>query len=235
MTEVSRRQPMFRLESDMASSVTRWLSNAGLQVRPEFITPWGICDLVAIEFRPEGVSHRLNLRQFKPVSSITRAALLLRVPDVETTKSVSMCKLAKDFATSLSASVIAAEVERLVADRFLIRTNRGGLQKLNGWMPLHERLIAVELKLKRVEEAFQQANRNLGFADESYVAFPMQLAERLAVEPERWSRYFENGVGLLGVTRRTCKVLVAARASKQSRDSAVQLYCVDKFWRSRGR
>lgn len=235
MTEVSRRPPMFRLESEMVSCVTRWLSRAGLQVRPEFVTPWGICDLVAVAFRPEGVSHRINLRQFKPVSSITRAALLLRVPDVETSKSISMCKLAKDFAPSLPANVIAAEVERLVSDRFLIRTNRGGLQKLNGWMPLHERLIAVELKLTRVDEAFQQANRNLGFADESYAAFPMELAERLAVEPDRWGRYFENGVGLLGVTRRTCKVFVAASASTQSRDSAVQLYCVDKFWRSRDR
>jgi hypothetical protein len=226
--------PMFQLESEMAPSVARWLSRAGMQVRPQFVTPWGICDLAAIEFRSEGIAQRVRLRQFKPVSSITRAAILLRVPDVDTSQSVSIHRLAKHFSTCISASVISAEVERLLADRFLIRTSRGKLQKINGWTPLHKRLVAIELKLNRIDEAFQQANRNLGFAEESYVAFPMALAMRLQ-NMDRWGDYFKNGVGLLGVTKRTSKVLVSARASNQSSASAVQVYCVDKFWRTRGR
>jgi hypothetical protein len=101
-------------------------------------------------------------------------------------------------------------------------------------MPLHNRLVAVELKLTRIKEAFQQANRNLGFADESYVAFPMPLALRLP-DMNQLCGYFECGVGLLGVTKRTCKVLVPARVTKKPCDSAVQMYCVDKFWLSRNR
>ena len=100
-------------------------------------------------------------------------------------------------------------------------------------MPLQDRMVAVELKLSRVEEAMRQALNNLAFADESYVALPGDIARRVASTPSRWSTFFAAGVGLLGVTRSRCQVVVAPRKIEQWRDKPVQLYCVEKFWRSR--
>ncbi len=45
-------------------------------------------------------------------------------------------------------------------DGFIVRTDTQALQKINGWMPLQKRLVAVELKLSRVEEAISQAVNN---------------------------------------------------------------------------
>lgn len=223
---------MFRRESDMAPSVTRWMKRAGLHVKPEFVTPWGICDLAGLSFNSEHVSHRLSLRQRKTVASITRAALLLDVPDVEERKSISMDRLARRFASTIGEEHVTAEVERLIADGFLVRTSRGRLQKLNGWMPLQNRLVAVELKLSRVEEALTQAKANLGFAEESYVAFPMPMARRIASDPSPWASYFDDGIGLIGVLRQRCEILVPHAPSPSRYDPAVRLYCVEKFWRT---
>ncbi|MBX9655585.1 hypothetical protein K2Y11_18365 [bacterium] len=224
---------MFRLESDMAASVTRWMKRAGLHIKAEFVTPWGICDLAGLSFNSEHVSHRLSLRQKKSVTSITRATLLLEVPDVEERKSISIDRLAGKFASSLGKELVATEIERLIADGFLVRTSRGRLQKLNGWMPLQSRLVAVELKLNRVQEAMAQAKANLGFVEESYVAIPMPLAKRIALDPRPWSAYFDDGIGLIGVLRQRCEVLIPQSPSSSSRyDPAVRLYCVEKFWRT---
>jgi hypothetical protein len=217
----------------MAASVARWMKRAGLHIKSEFVTPWGICDLAGLSFNSEHVTHRLRLRQQKSVTSITRARLLLEIPDVEERRSATIDQLSRKFASSLCKDLIAAEIERLIADGFLARTSRGRLQKLNGWMPLQSRLVAVELKLNRVQEAMTQAKANLGFAEESYVAIPMPLAKRIAFDPRPWSGFFDDGIGLIGVLRHRCQVLIPHSRSSLSRyDPAVRLYCVEKFWRT---
>lgn len=223
---------MFLRESEMAPSVASWLSKLGLQVRPEFVTPWGICDFVGLSFNQERAAHRIRLRQHKTITSITRAALLLTVPEVESSKSVSLKRLIRTFESSIPADVVASEIDRLVTDRFLVRSSRGSLQKLNGWMPLQERLISVELKLSRIDEALQQAKANLCFAEESFVAFPMQVAERIASRRTKWGQFLD-GIGLIGVERHECEVLIPALPASTPKDAAIQLYCVDRFWSTR--
>ncbi len=66
---------MFPRESDMAPSVTRWMTRAGLHVKREFVMPWGVCDLAGLSFNTKHAAKRLHLRQKKSVASITRAAL----------------------------------------------------------------------------------------------------------------------------------------------------------------
>jgi hypothetical protein len=224
---------MFIRESEMTPPVVRWMKLSGLQIRQEFITPWGICDLVGVTLNSKNVDHRLRLKQNKPISSITRAALLLSVPELETTKSVSIDRLKNTFVPAIREEVVVAEIERLISDRFVVKNAKGRLQKLNGWMPLQQRLVAVELKLSRVEEAFQQAMSNLGFAQESFVAFPMRTAVRIADGSSKWSRYIREGVGVIGVGTRSCRVLVPSMPRHANSNPAIQLYCVEKFWRSR--
>lgn len=224
---------MFLRESEMAPVVSRWLRSEELRTKSEFVTPWGICDLVGVKFIRERVEHRLRLKQSKSIASITRAALLLHVPEVESAKSISIRRLITDFADVVPENVVVAEVERLIADRFVVSLRKGHLQKLNGWMPLQKRLVAVELKLSRIEEALQQARCNLGFAQESFVAFPLSVAKRIMKSRHNWREHFSTGIGLIGVQIRGCEVLIPAEAKSSSYDPAIQLYCVEKFWRTR--
>jgi len=224
---------VFAREADMAAPVVSWLKRDHLRVKSQFVTPWGICDLVGLAFDDEKVDHRLRLGQTRPLGSITSAALLLHIPDVEEEEWTTLHRLVREFSPPIREEVVSEQVTRLLADGFVILRSRGRLQKLNGWIPLQNRLVAVELKLSRILEAMHQALNNLGFAEESYVALPAQVALRVASNAARWSRYFDAGIGLLGVGRRSCRILVPARKNRERPNHAVQLYCVEKFWRTR--
>ncbi len=226
---------MFARESEMAASASGWLTARGLVVKSEFVSPWGICDFVGVRFNETNVAHRLSYRQTKRVASITRAALLLEVPDVETGHSISLKRMVRNCAPAIPEEIVIKEVQHLEADGFVRRGPRGQLQKLNGWVPLQESVVAVELKLARIDEAMHQARQNLGFADESYVGLPSDVARRVAATSTRWSEFFDDGVGLLSVGKSRCTVLIQARKSPDRTDEAIQLYCVDKFWSGRVR
>ncbi len=224
---------MFAKESDMAVPVAAWMKRSGMAIKSEFVTPWGICDLVGLTFNSDKVAHRLQQKQTRVVSSITSAMLLLQIPDFQTRKSATIDRLARQCAPSIPEEVVEKETARLIADRFVVCSSRGRLQKINGWMPMQDRLVAVELKLQRIEEAMRQAMNNLGFAEESYVGLPDQVAYRVLSNVARWSDFFEAGVGLLGVAQQSCEVLVPAQRARNRADAAIQLYCVEKFWRTR--
>jgi hypothetical protein len=221
---------MFSKEADMSTSVLRWMRRNGLIVKTEFVSPWGICDFVGIQFNPAHVQRRLSLRQKRSVTSITRAALLLQVPDVEDRRSISIDRLAKKFSNTIPRECLDRDIDRLQSDGFLIQTKHGRLQKRNGWMPIQNRIVAVEAKMARIEEALQQARANLGFAEESYVALPLQVAKRIAANPNPWAAYFGQGIGLIGVTTTRCELLIDSSKQELSHDPAVRLYCTEKFW-----
>lgn len=224
---------MFARESDMAMAAACWLEDDDMTVKSEFVTPWGICDLVGLRFNPSNVDRRLGLKQTRAIGSITRAVLLMQIPDVETQKSTTLGRLVRQCAPSIPEEVVSEETHRLIADHFVKRSSRGRLQKMNGWRPLQDRLVAVELKLSRIADAMRQAMNNLGFAEESYVGLPSDVAHRVAANASRWSNFFDEGVGLLSVTPQGCDVVVKARESRAGTDGPIRFYCVEKFWRTR--
>lgn len=223
---------MFSRESQMATPAARWMMSQGLTVREEFTTPWGVCDLVGLEFNKAHVAHRIALGQRRSVSSISRASLLLDIPDVETGRCISTARLLKRHAVDSNPAKIQECIERLIADKFVLRTRRGSLQKLTGWMPIQNRVVAVELKLSRIDEAMRQAANNAGFADESYVALPASVALRVAAKRSRWADYFSCGIGVLAVFEHRCEVVVAALQIVPAKPSPLRVYLAEKFWRN---
>jgi len=208
------------------------MQSLGLQVKAEFITPWGICDIVGLSFRINSVKHRLRLGQNQPITSVTRAALLLDIPNEETGESIPLTALAKKYDYVMPADVVDEQTRRLIADKFVIRTPAGHFQKRNGWFPLHKRLIAVELKLNRIEEVMSQARNNLLFAQESYVGLPRDVALRVSEKRARWESFFDSGVGLLAISPRRCEVVMRSRPPASSSDGLLQFCSVEKFWRT---
>ena len=224
---------MFARESEMTASVARWLIANGMTAKSEFVTPWGICDFVGVRLNPKKVACRLKHKQVRSVSSITRAVLLLQIPNFGTGESITLERLVRSCGPSISGETVRRETSRLIDDRFVVCSSRKGLQKVNGWIPLQDRIVAVELKLSRIDEAMRQAANNLGFAEESYVALPADVARRAVSSASRWSKFSDAGVGLLSVARHRCEVLLPAAKPKKWMDTAIQLYCVEKFWSTR--
>jgi hypothetical protein len=222
----------FLKESEMTPPVAAWLRGQRLAVKREFTLPWGVCDLVAAGLSESRVEKRLELRQRRVIGPLSRVGLLLVLPDVESGRGVTLRKLCEMFEGFFSADEIGSELAVLEANRFVYRRGRGSFQKVNGWMPLHERMIAIELKRERVDEALCQARRNKELTWESYVGLPTSVAEHVCNTRKRCD--FESaGVGLLGVDSGAVKVLLEARRSGGVPDPAIEAYCVERFWRSR--
>ena len=98
------------------------------------------------------------------------------------------------------------------------------------WRPLHDRIIAVELKLSRIGEAFSQAEANRCWVEETWVAFPMDVARRVIASGHRWN-VASGGIGVLGVEVAGCEVLMAARPTGAD-DEHIE-HQVEKFFRER--
>jgi hypothetical protein len=220
----------FRLEREMLGSARRWLNNQSLLVKKEFYTPWGVCDLVGISLSNARVRQRLDFGQRLSIGPLQRIALLNRIPDFETGDSVTWSQLAADFQGFLSESDLHNELEHLIKSKFVQRAGPACFHKLNGWAPLHNRIVALELKLERVEEALFQATSHLKFATESYVGVPEKVAHRVY----RTSvHHFETtGVGLVAIARHRSRVLVRSRPNRDQTDSVFQMHCAERFWRS---
>jgi hypothetical protein len=222
----------FPFEAAMAVPVASWLRQRGLVVKSEFLLPWGVCDLVGVKLDPQRTKRRLAYGQTRSVGSFLRLLILSKIPDCETGKSIGIARLSRQPGNDLSGDVLVNEIAALTRAKFVRTPRQGFLQKLNGWAPLHAELVAVELKLTRVSEAVSQAVSNREFATHSYVAFPMEVAIRVA-QSKRADLLLRSGVGLLGVSARGCRDLIKPGLESAPRDPLIQAHVVERFWRTR--
>ncbi len=222
----------FRFEREMAPIVYRWLTSNGLIPKQEFVAPWGICDFVGVRLNQVRVRKRLALGQTRPIGPVSRIRLLQAIPDKDSGRVVTTSRLQREFRHSFSSERLLEEVEKLVATRFAAFAARGRLHRLNGWEPLHRRIVAVELKLSRPQDAFNQAISHLAFADETFVALPLSLATRLC-HGSRYEEFWKRGVGVLGVDGSTCHLVRRPSGRRFAVDPALQMLCVERFWRMR--
>ncbi len=222
---------MFTLEAEMKAPVRRWLSNRGMHVAEEFATGWGICDLVGCQFDPQKVAERTERKQRQPLGSPEAVFIYTRLPDADKThRGVRLETLAHRFAPYIGPDRIEQTLNRLAATNHVRVTRTGAFQKVNGWAPMYSRLVAVELKLNRLTEVLEQARANRALVPESFVALPSDLASR-AMRSAFASELDHEGVGLLAVSRTSCRVLLDANPRSHWLDHRLELWVVEHFWR----
>ncbi|MBN1508748.1 MAG: hypothetical protein JW955_18005 [Sedimentisphaerales bacterium] len=213
----------------MVAPAEQWLRSQGLLTKKEFPTPWGICDLVGCSLNRNKVRKRLALRQTRPIRSSLRVHLLSLIPDETDQRTASIDVLHESFTGYLDRERIEIELDRLLRDRFIEQPSHGAYFKRNGWMPLHKRLVAIELKLTRIDDALHQAINNLGFVDGSYVGLPSDRADRL-MDGRRRSDFQDRGIGVLAIGAQRCSVVLRARRQAPTADPVIQAYSVERFW-----
>lgn len=220
----------FRYESEMTKLVERWLLAQGMHIKREYPTPWGICDLVGCSLNKNKVRKRLNLGQKRPIGSQFRVLLLSFIPDAEQQTSISFSELYKQFESFLDKSFVENELAKLIKDKFVQEIRSDDFQKLNGWFPLHKRIVAVELKLARISEVISQAHSNLEFADESYVGLPYDNAKNLFASRDR-RQLAEKGIGIIGIHKKGIRVFLRSKLEGNSNPVSM-MHCVERFWRT---
>jgi hypothetical protein len=224
---------MFTLENQMVPSVVGWMRDQGLAVKREFSVPWGICDFVGVKLNPKQVQRRLSLGQKHSVGPPLRLQILSKIPDIDSGTSITGVELRRKLLGYLSTDDLGKELEYLARLNFISSPSQGQFQKLNGWVPLHKRIVAVEIKLSRISEALAQASSNRTFTTESYVALPYDLARRVATSA-RADQFRREGVGILAVSQNSCRRLLSSSWGAGISDEVLLAHCVERFWRTRG-
>ena len=220
----------FKYENEMLEPVHNWLLSNDYLVKNEFVTSWGICDLVGVKFNKNHVKKRIKLGQQNPIGPKHRVFLLENIPDTNDGKSITIKRLKTLLDSRVDEINIEKEINYLLKNNFIISNKMNHFQSINGWKPLHKKIVAIELKLNRIEEAFHQAYNNLVFATDSYVAFPNDVAKRL-VNSIRINKFKKTGIGIIGVEKYNCEVLVKCKQS-QNINTTIQAHIVERFWRS---
>jgi len=140
----------FSLESDMTFPARNWLEFAGFTTKDEFRTPWGVCDLVGVKLSKRYIESRLTLGQSRPVGNAKRVALLECIPSG---RDISARELARRTSHLLSVEELPSELKQLQADHFVKRTERDWYSRLIPASTESNLILAVEIKLGKVEEA----------------------------------------------------------------------------------
>jgi hypothetical protein len=217
----------FDIEEEMWIPAIKWLTDQGLGYKREFRMPWGICDLVGIEWSHQRVSDRRLRRQKTPIGPPSRVAILQLIPDEESGRSIDIGAITTQIQQPLER--VTRELKSLIRGNFVKQSPDGSLTSAVSWVPLHRRIVAVELKLDRIEEAINQARSHVAFATESYVGFPKVVAERI-VTSHHVDVLRKAGVGLLSVTYAGAVVLAEPVTGQILRDGVLQMHCVERFW-----
>jgi len=220
----------FALEEQMTYHARTWFEINGYAVKTEYRTPWGICDLVAVKFDSDYCRTRDDLGQ-SAVGNLQRVALLESIP--------AKARASADQLTQATVGLLAPEeVERelkYLTKHHFVKSFPEGFQRITPARVPRNLIIAVELKLNRLEEVVSQAVSNLTFAHESYVALPDQNAQRLGAS-SRAAQVAAWGVGILGVERGGCETLLKSRGNPEKVNPFVRAHCIERFWRTiRGR
>ncbi len=229
-------QGPFRFEREMMGPAESWLASLGLSTKREYSTPWGKCDLVGLSFNSRQVRKRQRLGQVYAVGSALRVRILQDIPDASSGESVDYETLRNRFDDAIGCVSIQRELTFLLSRKFIQEVCANRFQRVNGWEPLHKRIVAVELKISRIKEAVGQASAHSSFADESYVGLPWPLAER-TLAGKRIEAFKESGTGLVAIGRNKCKILLRSSLPHVQPEPVVRAHCVERFWRShvRGR
>jgi len=223
---------LFQYEYQMSKPAEKWLYSQSELIKKEFQTPWGICDFVGCSLHKLRVKQRQKLNQKNAIGSQKRIMILSLIPDEEEDKYISTHNLFLKFKGMLDKASIEKELEILENGKFVKKITKQSYQKINGWYPLHKKIIAIELKLNKIHDALNQAINNLGFADESYVGLPIALASKLQ-KNNKISIFKESGIGILGISKLGGKVILKPSSQKIHIDKVLQQHCVERFWRSR--
>jgi hypothetical protein len=217
----------FQVEAEMAPRVERWLERAGHAVRREFETQWGICDLVGARFDHQRSKSRLAEVSTACIGPLARLEVLLAVGSHT---SIPLRELERTCVEELGIDGFDDHLDELSRMGLVNVTDRAVRARRVSWLPTHTSLIAVELKLARIEEAFHQAFHNLQFARGSFVAMPFEVARKI-VEGKWASRFEGAGVGVLAVTEVRCVVLLNARVRRSLMDKSLQMHVAERLWR----
>ncbi len=218
------------MESQLLSPVRQWLAQQGFVTIHEFQTPWGISDLVGLRPNLRKVEERVSAGHMEVIGDMQAAMVLLAIPTAESHRSVSTAELKAELGYLLSEIKIDKLLERLRRKKLVAVNGANRLVRNTPWLPYHEQLVSVELKLSRVDEALAQAARHRVITSFSYVALPEGTARKV-VESSKIDAFRRSGVGLLSASDRQCEVILHPAVENDGLERLHEIAAAERCWR----
>lgn len=204
LTSIDQSSQRFRWEAEMTPIVTDtidsllWSSDAHLVV-PEIPAAIGIVDLLAIRFDEEAVRLRLE-SGVGAIGSPLRIRTLDALRDGRWRRQESVARSVASNVKALRRSTIVPLAEQGLIE--LEDTSRGPrIRSTAQWLPIGQRITAVELKLSRWRKALRQGHQFARSADRSWVVLD-QARARPAIENLESFRRLGVGLAVLDVDGR---------------------------------
>jgi hypothetical protein len=229
MSVIVKRSRLPRLETQLLSPVRRWLESEGYITVDEFQTPWGITDLLGLKYNLDMVFDRIANKQLAPIGDLQSVMVFLLMPPASSRHSLTEEELFKELGYLMGEPKLRAIVASLRRKKLITISSSGRFTRAAPWLPYHERMVSVELKLSRVDEAIAQAKRHRVITPFSYVALPESVAEKAAVD-SRSTDFIVAGVGLISVAKDTCRVLLEPREKSSSLEQAYEIAAAEQLW-----
>lgn len=218
-----------RLETQLESSVWKWLRELSDVAVDQFQTPWGIADLFAVKCDLDRVLMRRDMRQITSSTNDQDIMVLLAIPERASGERTDERRLAKKFAYLLGDGKVRSIIAALKRRRYILVDADGAITRNTPWLPYHNKMWAVELKLQRVDEALVQAKRHLKITPFSYVGLPPLIAERTA-SSSKAEDFREAGVGLLSISATECLPLIEPVGNQACVDPVYAIAAAERWW-----
>ncbi len=187
---------------------------------PEYISAWGIADLVLLNFKIKKLNLRIKENLTSSVISKLGALVMSNLKYNQKTSlnelSNSCAKDPKKLKSSILNFLLKKEYILEPKENFYIKN-----KKLAG---VSREIIAIEFKKNDYKNAYYQAQRYKLFADKVYVAMPEESIKN-ALKYE--SLFKKNNVGLISVSTRSTKIIIASKKTKPLSASA-RFLCEEK-------
>lgn len=193
-TRASSSPAKARPEARVVARVKTYFEAAGAFVAPELSLGWGRADLVAFELDREKCRARVRNGQFRSLDRADHYRALRHMPELESGEHVSVAELCERLGRSASY-VRASLVPFLERAGYAKRVGPGQLAKVNGFIPIAQRVIAIEAKVSDWRKGAIQAKRHRSFANRVYLALSSDYVHRVQLEVLR-----KHGIGLLSAS-----------------------------------
>lgn len=213
----------------MLYPVEQWLLQRNYVTKVEIQMPWGICDLVGVKPNLEKALIRQRETGRRTVGDFANAWILVRLPSEASRQSISLDDLKRESEWTLSSQQLDESLEDLLSRGLIAKNSSGNFRKRSSWLPYHDAVVTVELKLSRVGDVISQATRHKSITERSYIALPSDKAGRI-LEGSKKVELERAGIGLFSTDGTSCVELISPRQSQFESNSPFEILVADRFW-----
>jgi len=226
MSDVPGKQRPSRPEAKVVAWVKAHFEAVGAFVAPELSMGWGRADLVAFELDLEKCRARIRNGQFRSLDRADHYRALRHMPELESGDHVSIGALSVYLGRSASY-VRASLVPFLERAGYAKRVGPGMLAKVNGFIPIAQKVIAIEAKVSDWRKGAIQAKRHRCFANRVYLALASEYVHRVDLELLQ-----RHGIGLIAASSTRVDELLESPAMPPT-DPDRHSFSAEWLWRYR--